>query len=103
MESATIFTPLSTGFSGILLSVRTQYSGLKDQTMTNINTISMYREKFYQLHAAQRQLLRLLNNLEKTDPSEIEKTYNIKKISCLSTYATNVKTRPHSIQKLFLC
>ena len=28
-----------------------------------INTISMYGEKFYQLYAAQRQLLRTLNNL----------------------------------------
>ena len=33
--------------------------------MKNINTISMHREKFYQLHVAQRQLLRPLNNLEK--------------------------------------
>ena len=39
----------------------------------------MYREKFYQLHAAQRQLLRPLNNLEKTDPTEIERAYNIRK------------------------
>ena len=33
--------------------------------MKNINAISMYGEKFYQLHGAQQQLLRLLNNLEK--------------------------------------
>ena len=39
----------------------------------------MYGEKFYQLHAAQRQLLRPLNNLQKTDPSEIEGTNNIRK------------------------
>ena len=31
----------------------------------NIKTISIYREKFYQLPTAQRQLLRPLNNLEK--------------------------------------
>ena len=37
---------------------------MKDQNMKkNINTISMYGEKFYQLHAAQRQLFRALNNL----------------------------------------
>ena len=29
-----------------------------------INTILMYREKFYQLHTAQRQLPQPLNNLE---------------------------------------
>ena len=39
----------------------------------------MYGEKFYQLHAAQRQLLRPLNNLEKTGPSEIERIHNIRK------------------------
>ena len=35
-------------------------------------------ENFYQLHVTQRQLLRPLSNLEKTDPSEIERpdTYN---------------------------
>ena len=38
----------------------------------------MHGEKLYQLHEAQRQLLRPLNNLEKTDPSKIERTYNIK-------------------------
>ena len=37
----------------------------------NIKTISIYREKFYQFPAAQRRLLRPLNNLEKNDPSEI--------------------------------
>ena len=51
MESAIIFSPPSTGLSGILLSV------LKDQNMKKINTILMYGEKFYQLHVAQRQLL----------------------------------------------
>ena len=36
-------------------------------------------EKFYQLHAAQRQLLQPLNNLEKKEHSEIEKTSFIRK------------------------
>ena len=36
----------------------------------------MYGEKFYHLHVAQRQLLRPLNNLEKTDP-EYEKNINM--------------------------
>ena len=45
--------------------------------MKNINIKSMYGEKFYQIHAAQRQLLRTLNNMEKTDPLDIERTYNI--------------------------
>ena len=39
----------------------------------NINTISMHGEKFTQ---KQVQLLLPLNNLEKTDPSEIERAYN---------------------------
>ena len=46
MESATILMLLSTGLSGIELSVRTQYSG-------KVNTILVNGEKFYQLHEAQ--------------------------------------------------
>ena len=64
MESATILTPPSTGSSGILLSVRTNIPKGPKYKKT-INTISMYEEKFYKLHAAQRQLLRPVNNLEK--------------------------------------
>ena len=78
MESATILMPLSTGLSSIQFHVRTQYSW-KTRIWKNINTIWMYGGKFYQLHAAQRQLLGPLNNLEKTDSSEIEWTYNIRK------------------------
>ena len=83
MASATILTSPGTGLSGNLLK---RYSAVcsnpifrKDQNMKNINTISMHGEKFYQFNAAQRQLLRPLNNLEETDPSEIERTYNIRK------------------------
>ena len=54
----------STGFSSTLLFVRTQYFW-RTSIWKNINTISMYGEKIYQLYAAQRQLLRPLNNLEK--------------------------------------
>ena len=39
----------------------------------------MYGDKFYKLHTAQHQLLWPLYNLDKTDPSEIESTYNIRK------------------------
>ena len=39
----------STGLSGILLTVRTKYSW-RTRIWKNINTISMHREKFYQLH-----------------------------------------------------
>ena len=61
MESATILTPPSTDLSSILLSARTQYSW-RTRIWKNINTILMYGEKFYQLHLAQWQLLRPLNN-----------------------------------------
>ena len=67
-----------TGLSSILLSFKTQYSW-RTRIWKNINTILMYREKFYQLNAAQRQLLQPLNNLKKKpDPSETEITCNIK-------------------------
>ena len=64
----------STGLSGILPSVRTQYFW-RTRIWKIINTISMYGEKFYQLHAAQRQLLRLLEKriLQK------KRAYNISK------------------------
>ena len=47
--------------------------------MKNINTISMYGEKFYQLHAAQRQLLRPLN-LECQGYSDFKEFLSISKI-----------------------
>ena len=50
----------------------------------------MYGEKFNQLNTAQQQLLRPLNNLEKTDPSEIMRTYNIKKIGFIETVLDNL-------------
>ena len=49
MESATILTPTSTSLSGILLSVRTQYPW-RTRIWKNIDTVSIHREKFYQLH-----------------------------------------------------
>ena len=59
--------------------------GPENEKNIYINTIPMYGEKLYQLHAAQRQLLQPLNNLKKknkkkntTDTSEIERTYNIR-------------------------
>ena len=54
MESATILTPPGTSLSGILLSIRTQYSW-RTRKWKNISTISLYGDKFYQLHTAQRQ------------------------------------------------
>ena len=56
MESATILTPPSFPSE---LSISQGYEIRK-----NIITISMYREKFYQFHVAQRQLFQPLNNLE---------------------------------------
>ena len=57
------FTPSSTCLSGILFSVKQNIpEGPKYEN--NIDTISMNREKFYQLHEAQRQLLQPLNNLK---------------------------------------
>ena len=56
MESATILTPPSTGLICILLSIRTHIPEGPEYEK-NINTILMYGEKFYQLHAAQRQAL----------------------------------------------
>ena len=50
MDSATIFTPPSTGLSGILLSVQTRYISEGPEYEKNINTISMHGEEFYQLH-----------------------------------------------------
>ena len=50
MESATILMPPSSGLSGILLYHQNPIF-LKDQIMKkNINFLSMYGEKFYQLH-----------------------------------------------------
>ena len=49
VESATILAPPSTGLIGILLSLRNQYSRMT-RIWKNINTISMYGEKIYQLH-----------------------------------------------------
>ena len=64
MESATVLTPPFHRLKRYSAFCQNPIF-LKDQIMKiNINTISMYGEKFYQLHAAQRQLLRLLNNLE---------------------------------------
>ena len=67
MERATILAPYSTDLSSNLASIRTQYCTPEEpeykKMKKNINTISMYEEKLYQLHAAQRQLLRPLNNL----------------------------------------
>ena len=46
MESVTILTPPSKGLSGIEPNIP------KGPDYEKINTISMYGEKFYQLHAA---------------------------------------------------
>ena len=78
MEYATILMRPSTCLSGILLSVRTQYPW-RTRIWKKYQHYIHVREKFYQLHAAQRQLLRPLNNLEKTGPSEIERIHNIRK------------------------
>ena len=51
MVSATILTPPSTGLNGDS-AFRQIPIFLKDQNMKNINTISMHREKFYQIHKA---------------------------------------------------
>ena len=66
MGSATILTPQAVFWfpSEPNIHEDTEYE-------KNIKLISVYREKFYQFPAAQRQLLQPLNNLEKTDPSEI--------------------------------
>ena len=70
MESATILMPPSTSLSGILLSAENSIFP-KDQNIKTINTISMFGEKFYQLHVAQRQLLRPL-------PNEVKKGFNLR-------------------------
>ena len=79
MESATIHTPLSTGLSSILIFVRTQYSCRSRIYKKNINTISMHGEKFYQLHTETTKAVVTLKYSRKTDPSEIERTYTIRK------------------------
>ena len=51
MENATILTPPSTGFRGILLSAsEPNISKGPEYEKNNINAISMHGEKFYQLH-----------------------------------------------------
>ena len=58
-----------------LFSVRTLYSW-RTRIWKNINTITKYGKKFYQLHVAQWQLLRSLNNLENESFRNIEKLHN---------------------------
>ena len=76
MESATFLTSPSTGLSGILLSVRTHYSEGPEY------------EKYQPYNDVPGEVIptpcckttgTTSNNLEKMDPSEIEKTYNIRK------------------------
>ena len=66
MESATNLTPPSTGLSGILLSIRTQYSW-RTRIWKNINNISMHGESFTNSSQKQQQLVRPLNKQEKSD------------------------------------
>ena len=64
--------------SGILLSVRTKYSQ-KARIMKKSNTLSMHGEKFYQLNAETTTAVAPTKYSGKTNPSEIERTYNIRK------------------------
>ena len=75
MESATFFTPLAPALAVFcFLSEHNIPEGREYEK--NINTISMHGEKLLK----QRQLLGPSNILEKkTDPSETERTYNIRK------------------------
>ena len=60
MQSAIILTPSSTGFSSILLSIRTRYNIPEGpEYEQNINTISMYGELFYQLHAPKKNITQM--------------------------------------------
>ena len=63
MGSTTIFTPLA--------PEGPEYE-------KNINTISMYGEKFYQLHTDTTTAVATSKQSGKTDPSELERTYNIR-------------------------
>ena len=67
-----------TGLSGILLSSEPNIpEGLEYEK--SINTISMDGEKFYQLHTETTTAVATSKYSGETDPSEIERTYIIRK------------------------
>ena len=63
MESATILTPLAPAYAVFCFPSEPNIPKGPEYEK-NINTLAIYGEKFYQLNAAQRQLLRPLNYLK---------------------------------------
>ena len=90
MENALILTPPSTRLRGILLSVRTMNSPERPEYEKNINTISTHGEKFYQLHTDITTAVATSKLSGKSDPSEIERTYNLKKKLADDIFRTNI-------------
>ena len=79
MESATNLTLPSTSFQERYSAFRLNPICTKDQSMKNINTLSMHGEKFYQLHTDTTIAVATSKYSGKTDPSEIERTNTIRK------------------------